>query len=179
MVLLALASIAVIATTEAPPRVESVARGDLVLTDEQPQQRLWLTILVSAETFSAAPTRGVLAVGFRAPSAEVAKTGEASRLPVRTTYPADVARTETAGDDNSCDYGSGESCNMYEWRHFSLGACPGEGDCRLSVPITVEWAEPKAGEQLSVHWEVSAALEWPFDAKVPSGARIILEGTVQ
>jgi hypothetical protein len=172
--LLALASIALVATTPAPPRVSSEAEGNLVLTDQQPQQRLWLTIVVSAETFSAAPPRGGLHVSLKALSIDVAKDGEASRLPVRTTYPDDLIREEDVWEDNSCTYGGREWCGIDEYRQFSVAACAGE--CRLSVPITLEWEKPEPGGQLSIDWRVSAALEWPFDTTPPGGAAILVEG---
>lgn len=171
LVLLTLASIALVATTEVGPRVTSEARGRLVLTEQHPEKMLSLTIIVSAETFSAAPPPGLLVVSFQTRSDQVP---DASHLPIRTTYPPDFPSTGSGGDDNSCNYGAGEFCSTWEYRRFSLTACGAE--CRLSIPVAVAWTEPPPGGELALDWYVAATLEYPVDATAPAGAAILVEG---
>lgn len=166
-----LASIALIATTEVGPRVTSEDTGRLVLTEVHPERVLSVTILVSAETFSEAPPPGVLTLSFRGRFEQLPP--DASHLPVRTTYPADAPSAE-ASDDNSCVDAAREGCAKLEYRRFSLATCGGE--CRLSVPVTVEWTEPPPGGELDLEWRVAATLEYPVGATAPAGAAILVEG---
>jgi hypothetical protein len=176
--LLVLASMALFATSETGPRVSSEVAGQLKLTERQPLAELWVTVLISAETLSREPPPGLLVLSFTAPADRVPSFGSAKRLPLDVSHPADLMEIEGAGV-NSCDDGGGEWCSRWDYSRFSLSACEPGQECRLALPVTVEFTQPPVGAELVVEWRAAATLEYPVGATPPEGTAILVDGHVR
>jgi hypothetical protein len=177
LLLIVLASMALLATSQAGPRVTSEAAGQLKLTDSQPGAELLITVLISAETLSQEPPAGLLVVSFTAPADTVPSVGSAKRLPLDVTYPASLSAIEDV-DVDSCDAG-GNWCSRWDYRRFTLSACQPGQECRFALPVTVEFTQPPVAAELVVEWRAAASLEYPVGATPPEGTAILVDGRVR
>jgi hypothetical protein len=181
LLILALTSVALTATSEVGPMVSSDASGRMVLSEGRPKRQLVLSVLIPSESFSGPQPSGGLRVTLRAARGDVPPFGEAEMLPVRALYPADVPPldAEDAAGTNDCSVGGRAFCQKADDRRLPLSRCDAGQECRLSVPVIVEWTDPLPGAELVLDWRAAANLAFDVGASAPSGTRIIIEGSVQ
>jgi hypothetical protein len=180
LLILALTSVALAATSEVGPMVSSEASGRMVLSEGRPKRQLLLSVLIASESFSGPQPSGGIRVTFRAARGEVPPFGEAEILPVHVVYSAEVPPldAEDAEGTNDCSVGGRAFCQKADDRRLPLSQCDAGQECRLSVPVIVEWTDPLPGAELILDWRGAANLAFDVGESAPPATRIIVEGSV-